>query len=119
MTARVFPTNAARGGSAVLVGAGSASDIFTFSVPCQVVVQNNTSATVYAHFGTGAGVAANQGDIAIPAGSQFVSEGWFAADRPGSAQYDASVHAFVSIYGAAGTTVNGTTTAGLVIYGVQ
>jgi hypothetical protein len=98
---RIYPTNAARGGSATLTGNGSTNDVFTFSQPCQVVLQNDTSGTIYV--ATDA-VSATQGDEAIPAGAEYESD---------------NVASSVAIYGAAGTKVNGTAASQIVLYGVQ
>lgn len=101
---RIYPTNAARKGTTTLTGNGSANDIFTLSYPSKITVQNNTAATVYVAVGTGASSAATQGDEAVPAGVEFNS---------------IELATWVAIYAAPGVSVNGTTSGGLVVYGVE
>lgn len=109
MATRNYPTNAARGGATTLTGGGSSNDVFTFAAPVQLVVQNNTGATIYVASGTGASSPATAGDEAVPSGAEYVAGGdnvW------------ATLCTWVAIYGAAGTKVNGTAAGGIVVYGV-
>ena len=109
MPQRIYPDQAPDQGSFTLTGNGSPSDVFTVTSgnvkqAVQWVVENYTGSTVYVDSGAGTSHGADPGNEQVPANGGVWSSvaGEYAT--------------WLAVYGAAGTSVNGTASGGLVVY---